>query len=55
VTDLTTLSVHREDWDWIKRTQLEMSATKGEMINLPDVVHALVETAKLAKEEALNG
>lgn len=55
MTDLTTLSVYREDWDWVKRAQLEMSATRGELMKLPDVVHALVEIAKHARNEALNG
>lgn len=53
--DTTTLAVYREDWDWIKRAQLEMSATRGQIMKLPDVMHALVEIAKNAREEALNG
>lgn len=51
----TTVSIYREDLDWLKRTQLEMSATKGEIITLAEVVHTLVGTAQKVKEEALNG
>jgi hypothetical protein len=51
----TTVSIYREDWDWLKRAQLEISATKGEIVTLADVFHAMVETAKTVKEEALNG
>ena len=51
----TTVNVYREDLAWLKRAQIEMSATKGEIMPMAEVVHVMVETIQKAKEEALNG
>lgn len=52
MTSITTVQVYRDDLAWLKRKQLELSATRGEIMHLPEVVHAVIEALTKAEEGA---
>ena len=52
VETITSVSVYRSDLDWLKRKQLEMSASKGEALKMPEFLHELFEAIRHEGEGA---
>lgn len=52
VTTTTTVGIYRDDLAWLKRKQLEMSATKGEIMPIHDVIKELIKAVEAGQEGA---
>jgi hypothetical protein len=46
------VSIYPDDLAWLKRKQLEMSATQGKILPMCDVLRALIEAVQHAAEGA---
>lgn len=46
VSDTSTVSIYREDLAWLKRKQLEMSATKGKTMTVYEVLHEVIKAVR---------
>ncbi len=52
MSDLTSVQVYREDHDFLKRKQREVSAERNAWVPLPDLIHELIEAVNRDGEGA---